>query len=610
MKNRAVEVPSSRNGRWILRYVRPQWRILSAGSAAMALRAGVLAVVPWPLKFIIDSVIYRKPLPSALSGLLPGSGHRVELLGVLCLLTLALGLLDALLDYSGNRLFLDAGQRLVLSLRQDLFAHLQRLSLDFHRRHRGGDLMSRLSGDVQKLQDLITAVGGDLIQHIMTVIGITAVMLSVDWGYGLVVLATIPAMFAIIRVYTGLLRQAIWRIRHHEGELWSLAHEVLGSVHLVQAYGQERHEDQRFAAGARKIFVAGRVANNLQAQFSPAMTLAVAAATAVIAWYGAVRVLDGRITAGELLVFLAYFRALTSPTRRVAKTARIVGRASVAVERIGEYLLETPSVREPALALVPRDCAGRVVFEGVSFGYTPGEPVLSDISLALEPGKTVALVGSTGAGKSTIAGLISRFHDPVEGRILLDGHDLRTISLGFLRRQVALVLQEPVIFRASVWENIGYGCEGTTRADAIAAARAVGIDDVIEQLPGGYDYVAAERGQTLSGGQRQCISIARAMLSNAPVVILDEPSSNLDAVTEARLMDAVKRLIANRAALVIAHRLKTMTDADQILVLERGRIVQRGTHSLLLREPGPYVTLWANLSGTESRDATDQLRTA
>jgi len=610
MKNRDVETPAPRSGRWILRYVRPQWRILGAGSIAMTLRAGVLALAPWPLKFIVDSVIYTKSLPSALSGLLPGSGHRVELLGVLCLFTLALGLLDALLDYSGSRLFLEAGQRLVFYLRQDLFAHLQRLSLDFHRRHRGGDLMSRLSGDVQKLQDLITAVGGDLIQHTLTVIGITAVMLSVDWRYGLVVLATIPAMFAVIRIYMGLLRRAIWRVRHHEGELWSLALEVLGNVQLVQAYGQERHEDQRFAADARKIFDAGREANNLQAQFSPAMTLAIAASTALIAWYGAVRVLDGRITAGEMLVFLAYFRALTSPTRRVAKTARLVGRASVAIERIGEYLFETPSVREPALALVPRDCEGRVVFEGVSFDYKPGECVLRDVSLILEPGKTVALVGPTGSGKSTIAGLISRFHDPVEGRILLDGHDLRTISLNFLRRQVALVLQEPVIFRASVWENICYGYEGATRANAVAAARAVGIDDVIERLPGGYDCVVAERGRTLSGGQRQCISIARAMLSNAPIVILDEPSSNLDLATETRLLEAVKRLIANRSALVIAHRLKTVTEADQILVLERGRIAQRGIHSQLLREPGPYARLWANLSGTDSKDVPDQLRIA
>ncbi|MDE2495896.1 MAG: ABC transporter ATP-binding protein, partial [Alphaproteobacteria bacterium] len=306
--------------------------------------------------------------------------------------------------------------------------------------------------------------------------------------------------------------------------------------------------------------------------------------------------LDGRITAGELLVFLAYFRSITAPTRRIAKTARMVGRASVAVERIADYLFETPSVVESALALTPSCCVGRLEFEEVSFGYRPGPNILQDVSFCLEPGRGLALVGPTGAGKSTIAGLISRFYDPVLGRVLLDGRDLRGLSLGFVRRQVALVLQEPVIFRASVWENICYGLEGATRDDAISAAKAVGVDAVIGRLPGGYDCIVSERGQTLSGGQRQCISIARAMLSGAPVVVLDEPSSSLDAMTEGHLMEAVKRLTENRAALIIAHRLKTVVEADEILVLDQGRIVQRGRHAQLLRDAGIYERLWASFS--------------
>ena len=598
MSMRKLNASHRANGRWMLRYLASQWRLLGTGSVAMAMRAGILALVPWPLKFIIDSVIYTKPLPPALNTLLPDAAqHRIALLGVLCLLTLGLGLADALLDYAGSRLFLDAGQRLVFALRHDLFAHLQRLSLSFHHRHRGGDLMSRLSGDVQKLQDLITAVGGDLIQHILVMTGIAVIMLSVDWRFALVVLSSVPVLFGVIQIYTRLLRQALRRVRHFEGDLWSMAQEVLGGVQLVQAYGRERHEERRFAAGARKIFRAGSDANDLQAQFSPAMTITVSAATGIIAWYGAIHVLDGRITAGEMLVFLAYFRALTSPTRRIAKTARIVGRASVAVERIADYLFEAPSVAEPPLALVPRDCEGRIEFENVSFGYTPGPDILRAISFRLEPGKTVALVGATGAGKSTVAGLISRFYDPVRGRVLLDGRDLCGLSLAFVRRQVALVLQEPVIFRASVWENICYGLEGTGRDDAVAAARAVGVDDVIGRLPDGYDTVISERGKSLSGGQRQCISIARAMLSRAPVVVLDEPSSNLDALTECRLMEAIKRLTADRAALVIAHRLKTVIEADEILVLDKGRIVQRGSHAQLLNEAGLYKGLWASLAG-------------
>ncbi|MDE2184689.1 MAG: ABC transporter ATP-binding protein [Alphaproteobacteria bacterium] len=603
--------------RWLWRYLTPQWPALGSGTLAMAVRAGVLALVPWPLKYIIDSVIYAQPLPPFVAQYLPDPHlDRLALLGALCALTLGLGLADALLDYVGNRLFLDAGQRLVFDLRHDLFSHLQKLSLDFHRRHAGGDLMSRLSGDVQKLQDLVSAVGGDFIQNILILVSIPAIMLSVDWRYAVVVMAAFPILAGIIQLYTFLLRRALRRMRSHEGDLWSMAQEVLGSVQLVQACGRESHEEQRFHAGASKLLGIGRGVNSLQAQFSPALTVAVAAATALIAWYGAMHVLDGRITAGEMLVFLAYFRSLTLPTRRVAKTSRMVGRAAVALERIADYLFERPSVVESPLALVPASCAGRVEFEGVSFGYKPGPNILQDISFRLEPGKTVALVGPTGAGKSTITGLISRFYDPVLGRVLLDGHDLRELGLGFLRRQVALVLQEPVILRASVWENICYGLERSTRRDAIAAAEAVGVHHIIERLPGGYDCLVSERGQTLSGGQRQCLSIARAMLSNAPIVVLDEPSSNLDAKTECQLMDAIKRLTASRTSLIIAHRLGTVMEADEILVLDQGRIVQRGRHTQLIRDGGVYGLLWsssaegATSTGADASSPVVQFRTA
>ena len=587
--------------RWT-RHLKPQWPSLGAGSATMALRAGVLTLTPWPLKYIIDNVLYAKPLPGFLGGLLPDvQTHRVGLLAVLCLLTLALGLADALLDYAGSRLFLNAGQRMVFGLRQELFAHLQRLSLDFHRRHRAGDLMSRLGDDVQKLQDLITAVGGDFIQHALVMTSVAVIMLSVDWRYALVVLSAIPVLFVIIRIYSSSLRRALRRVRSHEGDLWGVAQEVLGNVQLVQAYGRERHEDRRFAAGALKIFHAGRDANDLQSQFSPTMTVAVSAATGLIAWYGAMHVIDGRITAGEMLVFIAYFRALTAPTRRIAKTSRIVGRASVAMERIEEYLVEAPSVVDSPAALSPAKCHGLVEFDNVGFGYKPGLAVLTDISFRLEPGKSVALVGPTGAGKSTIAALISRFYDPSEGYVRLDGRDLRDLSLSFVRRNVALVLQEPVIFQATVWENICYGLESAHRDDAIRAAKDLGIDEIIARLPGGYDCMISERGQSLSGGQRQCISIARAMLSNAPLVILDEPSSSLDAVTERRLIAAIQRLTSSRASLVIAHRLKTVIEADEILVLERGRVAQRGTHAQLMLRRGLYSSLLGSLDSQDAR---------
>ena len=564
----------------------------------MALRAVVVTLSPWPLKFIIDSVIYQRRLPHYLHPWLPDPhAGRVELLAILCIATVMLGVLDAALDYAGSRVFLEVGQKLVFALRHDLFMRLQRLSLDFHHKQRGGDLMSRLGGDVAKLQDLVTTVGGDFIQNAMVVIGTSIIMFWVDWKFGLAILAAFPLIALVIRSYTVLLQRALRTVRRREGDLWSMAQEVLGSMRLVQAYGRENYEGRRFATGAETLYAAGRRANELQAQFSPVLTVAVAAATAAITWYGVSKVLSGQMTAGELLVFLSYFRALATPVRRVGKTSRVIGRASIALDRIGDYLLETPTVTDRPGALTPRRCAGVVIFEQVGFHYSLGRPVLKDVSFSLSPGKTVALVGPTGGGKSTIAAMIPRLHDPTAGRITLDGHDLKDVKLAFLRGHVAMVLQESMLFNATVWENICYGREGSSRDDAVAAAKAVGVHDLIKSLPGGYELVVSERGQTLSGGQRQCVSVARAMLSNAPVVILDEPSSNLDATTESELMAAIGRLIADRSALIIAHRLRTVAAADEILVLERGQIVQRGRHTNLVDQEGLYLRLWRSAGG-------------
>jgi len=283
---------------------------------------------------------------------------------------------------------------------------------------------------------------------------------------------------------------------------------------------------------------------------------------------------------------------MATPARQLAKTGRVFGRSVIALERIGECRAERATVVDSPAAEAASTCVGHVKVENIVFGYEPGVSVLHDISFSMEPGATVALVGQTGSGKSTLAGLIPRFFDPNQGRILVDGRDSKTLPLSFLRRQVALVLQEPLLFQATVWENIAYGRQGAGYADAVDAARAVGVDDILERLPAGFDTKVSEGGKNLSGGQRQCVSVARAMLSNAPIVILDEPSSSLDASTEHRLMLALRRLSANRSALIIAHRLATVAHADLILVLDQGRIVERGRHAELLAAGKIYAELW------------------
>lgn len=582
---------------WLLRYLAPLWPGLLGGSIAMTARAIVLLLLPWPLKFIIDNVIFQKPLPPWLTRILPDPLlHRMALLDTLTIMMLALGMADALLVYAGNRLFLNTGQRMVFAIRHDLFAHLQRLSLEFHRRHRVGDITSRLGGDVQRVQDFVASLGIDILPHALTIIGMATVMIVMDWRYALIVLSVAPVLFFIARFYTARLRNALRQARRYEGTLAGMAQEIMGSVQFVQAYGREEQEERRFSAQAGKGLDASLKANGVQSQFGPAMNLVIAAATGAIAWYGAASVINGSLSAGELLIFLAYLRGIAAPARQLAKTGRVFGRASVALERIKEFRIEQPTVVDKPDAVTPESCAGAVEFAEVGFGYQPDQPTLHGVSFRMEPSKTIALVGATGSGKSTIANLILRFYDPQEGKILLDDRDIRDLPLAHLRAQVALVLQEATIFQASVWENIAYGRHGATRADAIEAAKTVGVHDIIERLPDGFDTKISERGQTLSGGQRQCISIARAMLCDAPVIILDEPSSSLDASSEQRVMQALHRLTANRTALIIAHRLPTVMAADLILVLDRGRIVQRGTHLQLVGQPGVYANLWAAMN--------------
>jgi len=580
---------------WDLRrYLRPYTPALAAAGSLMAARAVVLLVTPWPLKLTIDSVIFHKPLPQWLAAFLPNPlTQRLLLLDALGVALLSLGAANAALAYFGNRLLLSTGQRAIFNLRRDLFAHMQRLSLSFHRRQKTGDLIARLGGDIQTLQDLVVTVGTGLFAQLLTIAGMTAIMLMIDWRFAVVVIAVAPLLLFIVHSYSTRLRLAFRRARSKEGELWSKAQEIISNVHVVQAYGREPHEDNRFTEQAEQSLGATLEASELLLQFAPLVGLVMAMATGAVVWYGASQVLSGRITAGELLVFLAYLRGMADPVRQFSKMGGIVGKSSVAAERLGDVFSEESEIREPSNPVVPNSCRGELEFRSVSFNYGAGDMVLRSISFRAEPGQTIALVGSTGAGKTTLVSLVPRFHDPVSGQVLLDGHDLRHLSLAFIRSRVALVLQEALLFHGTIWENMAYGRTGARREDAIAAAREAGIHDLIEGLPDGYDTLVGERGATLSGGQRQGISIARAMLRNAPIVILDEPTTGLDAFSERRVMEALRRLTSGRTTLIIAHRLAAVTGADAILVLDQGHIVQMGTHEQLLDRGGRYFDLWS-----------------
>ena len=582
-------------------HLRPHQRRLILAATAMAGRAAVLVLMPWPLKYVVNCVILGKHAPHWLRELVPEiAGDRLTLLYLLGAAMIVFAAVDALLDYLGNRLFLEAGQRVVSSLRQQVFAHLLSLPLAWHRRRRGGDLMTRLSEDVGQIQDLVAVIGTGLLPHALTIAGIIAMMISVDWRYALLVVATLPALAFVSSHWAKKLRLRLREVRREDGEMWAMAQETLAALPLVQASGRERFEVGRFARCARQSLGCGVATTRTQAQLPSLVNLLVGLGTAAITWYGATRVLAGSLTPGDLLLFLAYLRGMVTPARQLTKSGPVLSQAFVAIERIRELLGQAVEIADPPLPFEPEQAVGKLEFRAVSFSYGPARAALNDISFRLQPGRRVALVGPTGAGKSTIAALATRLADPDSGEVLLDGHDLRHLRLGYVRRRVAVMLQDAPLLHGTVWENIAYGRLGAGREEAIDAAIAAGVDEILGVLPDGYDTLVAERGASLSGGQRQCVAIARATLADAQVVILDEPSSSLDAGTERRIAAALDRLTTDRASLVIAHRLATICEADEILVLERGRIIQRGDHKSLLRQGGLY-------SGLVRSQLSDQL---
>ncbi len=592
---------------WTLRhYLHPYRRALVLAAGVLSLRSLVLLLIPWPLKFIIDNVLFKHSPPQWMAAWLPDpAGHGLALLNILAASMIGLGLIDMLLTLMGNRLLLTSGQHAVFQLRRDLFAHLQRLSLGFHRRQRSGELNSRLNGDIQALQNLVSTMGTGVFAHLLTLIGMVVIMLIIDWRYALVIIAAGPVTLWLIQRYSLRLRRALRLARRREGELSGLIQEIMGSLPIVQAYGRESHEDDRFGRQAGHSLKATLEANDLQNRFAPLVAGGIALTTALTTWYGAIQVIHGHITAGELLVFLAYLRGMAAPLRQFAKSAGVISKAQISTERLGEIFAEVPEIRSRADALYPARSTGAITLQAVSFEYGDGRRILHNITLNIEPGQSIALVGSTGAGKSTLASLVPRLHDPSSGQVLLDGHDLRDLNLDYVRDQVALVLQEPLLLQGTLWENIAYGRVGANRGMAIAAARAVGIDDLIKSLPESYDTPIGERGAGLSGGQRQCVAIARAMLRDAPIVILDEPTSQLDAFAERRVTTALRRLTTGRTTLIIAHRLATIADADVIVVLDHGRIVETGRHETLLHDNGVYAALWCDDAHARGHDKTN-----
>jgi len=575
-------------------HLRPHRWVLALGALLEIVTTGLAVAQPWPLKVVVDDVL-KAPGHQASVGLpllnqFEGS-PRVLLAGAVIMLLLIVGL-SALTDYWSTTLMAGTGERLGNDIRASLFAHLQALPLRYHGEHQVGDLTSRVSGDVDRVQDMMVQTLAILLPNILLIVGMVTVMFVVDPVFAALCLAAFP--FLAVTVYRSTLRlkQATRAARRLGGEVAAATTETLGAIQVVQAFSLEEKSQSRFQDLNDASLAATLEAVRHQARLSPAVDVAAAVSTAIVFWFGANRVLSGTLSLGLLLVFMSYVASLYKPVRNLAKLSYVTSRGIVSAERVRGILSESPDIRDGPHALPAPAFRGGVRFEAVSFSYGD-EPLLKGIDLSIDPGEAVALVGHTGAGKTTMVSLIPRFYDPQRGVVRIDGRDVRDYTLASLRRQIGLVLQDTVLFRGTLWDNVACGRPGATWDEVDRAIGLALVDEFASRLPSGVATMLGERGVNLSGGQRQRIAIARAIVRGAPILILDEPTSALDAGAESLVVDALHNLMRDRTTVVIAHRLSTIRRADRVVVLKDGEIVEEGSHATLVGAGGEYARVAA-----------------
>ncbi len=575
--------------------LRPYRGSLAIILTAMIVQSAMTLAAPWPLKIILDNVILGRRLSpwmnSWLSPMLE-HGHRVHLAMLAAGAVVVIALLNALASYLANYFTESVGQWVANDLRMRTYHHLQYLSLRYYDTHQSGVLLSTITADVLTIQNFASSATLGIVIDMITILGMLVIMFFMNWDFTLIAVAVTPLMLLLASRFKKAVKKSTHEVRKQQSNIVAVVQQDLESIRVVKAFGRQELEQQELQAVSHATVAAALKARQVKALLSPLVSIIVACCVGFVLWRGSLLILAGWMTAGELTVFLSYLGSFFKPVKDLASMNNSIAQTAVAVERIRQILdadsilPEKPDAREQVIH-------GEIVFDHVAFAYDESYPVLRDVTFTVNAGQMIGVVGPTGGGKSTIMSLIPRFYDPSAGKILVDGVDVRDYRLQSLRDQIGYVLQETVLFRGTVRDNIAYGRAGATDEEIIEAAKLANADEFISRMPNGYQSFVGDRGDTLSGGQRQRIGIARAIIRNNPILILDEPTAALDTESERLVIEALERLMKGRTVLTIAHRLSTIRDADKIIVLKGGVVAEQGTHDQLLALGGTYAELYS-----------------
>lgn len=561
----------------LLTYVKPYLPRMILAIVCIILAASANLYVPWILRDIIDKVLASKDM-ATLNAIAAG--------------IVVVFFLRGIFFFGQTYLMSYIGQKVIIDIREAVYRHMQKLSLSYYEKRRTGQLMSYITNDVAAVQGALVESMIELVTESMTLIGSLTVMFYLHWKLSLLTLITAPLVGQAMNIFGKKLRTSSALIQERAADITSMLQESISSVRVIKSFAREEYEIERFKKENQQNFRAQMKNSQIMATLTPIIEFVAALGVTMIIWYGGREVINNNLTAGSLIAFLVYAVNLSNPIKRLSRVYGSIQKAMAAAQRVFDVLDTKPEIEDIPGAKVLAQIDGYVTFNHLTFEYKPGEPALNNVQLEVKPGQVVAVVGPSGAGKTTIANLIPRFYDPKVGNIMIDGIDIKTITLKSLREQIGIVPQETVLFNGSVYNNILYGKLDASREDVIAAAKAANAHNFIMEMPDAYDAQIGERGSKLSGGQRQRISIARAILKNPRILILDEATSALDAESEKLVQEAVDKLMIGRTSFVIAHRLSTVKRADMIVVMERGKIVEQGTHDELIAFGGLYSKLY------------------